>query len=670
MRFTFAPEARPLEGYTIKRAIDRGGFGEVYYALSDSGKEVPLKLLQQNQQVELRGVSQCLNLKHPNLVTLFDIRTDADGEHWVVMEYVAEKSLEQVLDEHPNGLPLAEVEQWLSGIAAGIAFLHDRGIVHRDLKPANIFRENGVVKIGDVGLSKFMTPSRRSAQTESVGTVYYMAPEVAHGKYGKELDVYSLGVIVYEMLTGRVPFDGESTAEILMKHLTKPPDLNVISPAFRPILARALEKDPTARIGNATQLANEFRNALRYVNRPVEIPQEAFINGNGHKQTDWDASQKPQSQTADDRGARHESPQRPGQQRRCDTRRSFDGSTIRKELRHNPWLFLAVAVGVTVFLMHSVNIFNGIFRFPMKFLLGSWFFLAVLSALSYATYRLVAHFLQTSQEQAEAPRRPLDSFAPTMRPPIPAAPVLLERQQPATSNAKSNPPRVNVHLLVPETPRPVAWRQRLSELSLSMTSSVVLSLLATTGVGFFSSIFGDTNQYAVDMGRVGLFALVTILGSWAILIPCKLWEGKPIDARTRRLTLAGLGAVVGFCAYQLDELLMVDVPYKNSFRGMVDQIAGERLLTDAIQPTCLGYMVFFAALFGLRRWWWQADTFRPQRFRVASTAFTALLAYLLPAVLAFPQPWAASWGVALSCVVQLAADWVPVQTRAARLEGH
>src|SRR5258708_28034755 len=114
MKFTFAPETRPRAGYTSKRAVDRGGFGEVYYALSDSGKEVALKLLQRNQQVELRGVSQCLNLKHPNLVTIFDIRTDADGDHWVVMEYVSGKSLEAVLDEHPQGLPLPEVEAWLA----------------------------------------------------------------------------------------------------------------------------------------------------------------------------------------------------------------------------------------------------------------------------------------------------------------------------------------------------------------------------------------------------------------------------------------------------------------------------------------------------------------------------------------------------------------------------
>ena len=82
MKFTFVPEASPLEGYTIKRAIHRGGFGEVYYALSDSGKEVALKLLNHNLEVELRGVSQCLNLKHQNLVTIFDIR---DGETGIIL---------------------------------------------------------------------------------------------------------------------------------------------------------------------------------------------------------------------------------------------------------------------------------------------------------------------------------------------------------------------------------------------------------------------------------------------------------------------------------------------------------------------------------------------------------------------------------------------------------
>lgn len=261
MKFTFAPESRPLDGYTIKRAIARGGFGEVYYALTDSGKEVAIKLLQDNLEVELRGVTQCLNLKHPNLVTLFDIKQDGEGDHWIVMEFVGGKTLDRVIHEHPNGLPLDEVLAWLDGIAAGIGFLHDRGIVHRDLKPANIFRENSVVKVGDVGLSKFIAPSRRSAHTQSVGTVYYMAPEVAKGRYGREVDVYSLAVILYELLTGKVPFDGETTAEILMKHLTERPNLSSISPNLRPAFETALEKDPQRRTSDVLELARQFRVA-------------------------------------------------------------------------------------------------------------------------------------------------------------------------------------------------------------------------------------------------------------------------------------------------------------------------------------------------------------------------------------------------------------------------
>ncbi|MCA9046091.1 MAG: serine/threonine protein kinase, partial [Planctomycetaceae bacterium] len=261
MKFTFAPESRPLDGYTIKRAIHRGGFGEVYYALSDSGREVALKLLQHNTDVELRGVQQCLNLSHPNLVTIFDVRRDNDGDHWILMEYVSGDTLDAVIRKNPNGLPLQQVLKWVKGIVAGTEYLHSRGIVHRDLKPGNVFSEGEQVKVGDIGLSKFITHSRRSAQTQSVGTVYYMAPEIAKGRYGKEVDVYALGVMVYEMLTGELPFDGESTGEILMKHLTEPPDLAKVPPALRSVLTKALEKDPTKRYSSMVSFGEAFAAA-------------------------------------------------------------------------------------------------------------------------------------------------------------------------------------------------------------------------------------------------------------------------------------------------------------------------------------------------------------------------------------------------------------------------
>src|SRR3954447_7299917 len=289
IKFTYASGARPLEGYTIKRGVGRGGFGEVYFATSDAGKEVALKLIRRNLDVELRGVTQCLNLKHPNLIALYDIRTDDMGDQWVVMEYVSGESLEEVIDKSPNGLPVEQVLWWMRSVCAGVAYLHDHGIVHRDLKPGNIFSDEGTVKIGDYGLAKFISCSRRSGQTESVGTVHYMAPEIANGRYGREIDTYALGIILFEMLTGHVPFEGESVGEVLMKHLTAEPDLSVLQEPYRDIVKRALAKDPNVRLKNVGELVALLpagdeatptypRVEPRPQPAPVSTPQESAPN--------------------------------------------------------------------------------------------------------------------------------------------------------------------------------------------------------------------------------------------------------------------------------------------------------------------------------------------------------------------------------------------------------
>ena len=274
MKFTYSSGQRPLDGYTIKRGVGRGGFGEVYYAVSDGGKEVALKLVSGNLDVELRGMAQCLNLKHPNLVGLYDLRTDTQGEHWVVMEYIAGEPLSAVLNRYPNGLSPDLAREWFLALARAVAYLHDHGIVHRDLKPANIFLENGIVKVGDYGLCKFISGSHRSAQTQSVGTVHYMAPEISTGNYGKQIDLYALGVLLCEMLTGRVPFDGESAGEILMKHLTSPPDLTGLPPEYEPVVVKALAKNPAHRYAAAAEMIK----AVEALGRPapvVEVVREA-----------------------------------------------------------------------------------------------------------------------------------------------------------------------------------------------------------------------------------------------------------------------------------------------------------------------------------------------------------------------------------------------------------
>src|SRR5438034_9519115 len=171
------------------------------------------------------------------------------------MEYVAGEPLSAVIARHPAGLPRELAREWFLAIARAVGYLHDHGIVHRDLKPANVFIENGTVKIGDYGLSKSIGTSQRTAQTQSVGTVHYMAPEISTGNYNKQIDVYAAGVILYEMLTGRVPFEGESAGEILMKHLTSPPDLSKVPAAYVPVVGKALAKDPAQRFASMAEFA-------------------------------------------------------------------------------------------------------------------------------------------------------------------------------------------------------------------------------------------------------------------------------------------------------------------------------------------------------------------------------------------------------------------------------
>lgn len=266
MAFTHTCGHKPLAGYTIKRGISTGGFGEVYFGLTDGGKEVALKRIVRHQDIELRGIRQCLNLKHPHLVHLYDLKIDDRGESWLVMEFIRGETLQAILQRYPKGLPHDLIRPWFGQLAAAIHSLHEQGIVHRDLKPANVFIENGLVKVGDYGLCKFIGGSQHRSQTHNVGTVHYMAPEIGKGDYSRPIDIYAAGVLLYEMATGRVPFDGETTAEILFKHLSAMPDLSGTG-EFAPIIEQAMAKAPGERFASLAEMARRVAET-----GPVNVP--------------------------------------------------------------------------------------------------------------------------------------------------------------------------------------------------------------------------------------------------------------------------------------------------------------------------------------------------------------------------------------------------------------
>jgi eukaryotic-like serine/threonine-protein kinase len=270
MRYTYRWGQRPLEGYTIKRGLGHGGFGEVYFAISDGGKEVALKLIR--GQTDVRGSQTCLNLKHSNLVHLYDLRKDAHGDAWLIMEFIHGETLDSIVRQHPEGLSEPQARAWFLELAKAVAYLHDHAIIHRDIKPLNIFVEQNVLKLGDYGLSKSVTHTQ-VAHTSNAGSILYMAPEIASGNYSKQIDIYACGVVLFEMLTGDVPFKGESWNEIAFRHQTDDPDLHKLPAAYQPILRKALDKKP----GNRYKDMQEMILDVEALGSPIPTLESRFV---------------------------------------------------------------------------------------------------------------------------------------------------------------------------------------------------------------------------------------------------------------------------------------------------------------------------------------------------------------------------------------------------------
>lgn len=609
-RFTYASGSRPLEGYTIKRGVGHGGFGEVYFAVSDAGKEVALKLIRRNLDVELRGIRHCLNLKHPDLLSVFDLRTDDRGDNWVVMEYVTGDCLEAVLAAHPQGMPVDDALAWLHGIGAGVGYLHDHGIVHRDLKPGNIFSDEGIVKIGDYGLSKFISCSRRSGQTESIGTIHYMAPEIANGRYGKEIDIYALGVILYEMLTGHLPFEGESVGEILMKHLTAEPDLSRLAEPFRSAVGRALAKDPEKRFASV----GEFLAALP---KPAQSQ----------------VSTAPLPPTAGPR------PQAAGKPAPV-VATVVDEEPILRTLRQWWGQLVAVFQGNTLNTPTKIVLIIG-GLYVLFLTMGIWLPATPLLLIGYGGYLVVRMLLRSGSSPAPKPTPPVGSPRGAASP---AAREPWNRRQEPT-----------VPALLARSPQ-----QRLAELLGSMVGGAVVALivcLVMVMLSSFRSKFPLPEQFA-------WLAVMSVLGTWAVMIPSKLWEGIEGEAILRRFVLLVIGLALGVVGALMASYLDVTLPYDSRFTE-IHSLELPSAFYRAGQPQWMAFVACFGTLFFLVRWWRQTDPLRRTRLRIGPTAVTIAAAWLVAALWLFPHPWLMLLAGTMSVSVQLASPWLPPRLRQA-----
>ena len=700
-RFSFATGSRPLDGYTIKRGIGRGGFGEVYFAVSDGGKEVAIKLIRHNLDVELRGVTHCLNLKHANLIALYDVKQDDQDNTCVVREYATGEPLEDVVRRSPNGLHPEEAVRWMEGIAAGVGYLHDHGIVHRDLKPGNIFLDEGQVKLGDYGLSKFISCSRRSGQTESIGTVHYMAPEVANGRYGKEIDIYALGIILFEMLTGHVPFEGESVGEVLMKHLTAEPTLGDVPEDYRAVISRAMAKDPHTRFASVAELMDALPplaatrahrpplHETRHAGDPAASANPASSNTSGADGArGFQAAAAMGGAAAVGAGAAAAMGGAAAAEAGDTVQAALvDEEPIWRAIRdgwrttRNSWDGFNTPTKITMVVLGIVVMFNpATWSFALRYLPPL--------VLLYVIYRVVRSVVISQDARNRPGGAAGTSGSMPYQPPYRAAgaaPRQVARPQPAETQYHPQTSDVPMgdwrsasrrHWKKKHRRARHQWseedsttlvlkppRERITDLLGSMIMAAIVGMTMSIVVILLRGEMVDNSQFA-------WLSLTSVLGSWAVLLPSKIWEGRDGEAILRRVVLLMIGLAVGGAAWASSDALMVKFP-DSPMPHIVDARnvgAGFYDATDG-SPQLPAFLAYFGALFFVVGWWKQANPLRRTRLSIWSTAVAVLVAWLITCVWPFPQPWGLMVAAIMAVSVQLVSPYVPPQERVAATAG-
>src|SRR5215218_938884 len=263
------------ERYEISHLLGAGGMGRVYLARDRSlSRDVALKVLDERHAenpefVERfrREAKAAASLSHPNMVTVYDAGED-DETPYIAMEHVPGGTLKNRLQER-GVLPPRVAAGVTFEVANALAAAHEKSIVHRDIKPENVLvTDRGHAKVGDFGIARAATATAITETDLILGSVRYLSPEQAKGEeVGPPSDLYSLGVVLYEMLTGRVPFDEENPVATAMKHVTEEPasprELDPTIPrALEAITLKLLKKDPEQRYQSAAQLAEDLEQLL------------------------------------------------------------------------------------------------------------------------------------------------------------------------------------------------------------------------------------------------------------------------------------------------------------------------------------------------------------------------------------------------------------------------
>lgn len=262
--------------YEVVSHIGQGGMADVFLAVDTIlNRQVAIKILRADLSTDAvsilrfeREAQAAAALAHPNIVEIYDVG-DYKGHHYIVMEYVTGKTLKQVIRSR-GPLVNEEAVDIMKQLCSAISEAHSRGIIHRDIKPQNVIvKADGSIKILDFGIATAKGSMQLTQANNVMGSVHYLAPELAKGEAASpQSDIYALGIVLYEMLAGDVPFKADQAVQIALKHMREPmPDVRLINASvpqsIANVITRATAKDPNNRYGSCREMLQDISTCLR-----------------------------------------------------------------------------------------------------------------------------------------------------------------------------------------------------------------------------------------------------------------------------------------------------------------------------------------------------------------------------------------------------------------------